>query len=613
MKRFIGTKRIAVGLAAVAALLAVFTVLAQSDSLSLSRSTIAGGAASSSGSGFQLSGTVGQLAASPSSGGPFTLQSGFWAGLADTTAPTDPTSLTSTSHSTSTWSNDSTVDVEFSGATDNVGVAGYSIEWSTSATTLPNTSVEVVQGNDPHSATSPALANGNSHYFHLRTCDATGNCTSTLHLGPFFVDTTPPAVIISVTDAEADNALESATVNFSATDTASGVASISYSVDGSPTTTVPGSSTSVVLASGTHTVDVFATDNAGNLSATENRTYKFSDNCPGVANADQTDTDSDGLGNACDPDDDNDGIGDTIDTAPLVSSSAFNDGTTFGSITDRGGWSVTIADLGSPDGVQASISGAGTMAKIVSCSNNVEVQLNAAGETANITCGSITVHAVVANTQIVVRTPPTGTPGKATTVKLNTGQTVTLGSPVTADPDNVGNIQVEILDESGNIIATLELAASQSVDIQLSDPGESVVIINLSAVPLLVTVHGQTLTLEPGESVTVTLRVAIDIKPGSDPNSINPKSKGNVPVALLSSSTFDAQTANRATVKFAGASALDIGQSPRDVNGDGLLDVVFHFSTQSLSLPAGTTEACLTGFTGAGVEFTGCDSVRLVK
>jgi hypothetical protein len=37
------------------------------------------------------------------------------------------------------------------------------------------------------------------------------------------------------------------------------------------------------------------------------------DNCPTVANPDQTDTDGDGQGNACDPDDDNDGVLDGVD------------------------------------------------------------------------------------------------------------------------------------------------------------------------------------------------------------------------------------------------------------------------------------------------------------
>ncbi|MBI2403384.1 MAG: hypothetical protein HYV20_11760 [Gemmatimonadetes bacterium] len=110
-----------------------------------------------------------------------------------------------------------------------------------------------------------------------------------------------------------------------------------------------------------------------------------------------------------------------------------------------------------------------------------------------------------------------------------------------------------------------------------------------------------------------TITVAIDIKPGSDPNSINRKSRGNVPVAVLSSATFDATTIDRSTVEFAGAPALSIGGGAEDVNGDGLPDVVFHFATQALVLPDGTTEACLSGDTTGGTSFQGCDAVRLVK
>ena len=49
------------------------------------------------------------------------------------------------------------------------------------------------------------------------------------------------------------------------------------------------------------------------------------DNCPRVANAGQTDTDSDGAGDACDNDDDNDGVADADDAYPLDANRSVDD------------------------------------------------------------------------------------------------------------------------------------------------------------------------------------------------------------------------------------------------------------------------------------------------
>jgi hypothetical protein len=49
-----------------------------------------------------------------------------------------------------------------------------------------------------------------------------------------------------------------------------------------------------------------------------------SDNCPAVANGDQTDTDGDGAGDACDSDDDNDGVPDSGDACQTVPGDAQN-------------------------------------------------------------------------------------------------------------------------------------------------------------------------------------------------------------------------------------------------------------------------------------------------
>jgi hypothetical protein len=104
--------------------------------------------------------------------------------------------------------------------------------------------------------------------------------------------------------------------------------------------------------------------------------------------------------------------------------------------------------------------------------------------------------------------------------------------------------------------------------------------------------------------------VDIDIKPCSDPNSINLKSKGVVPVAVLTSESFDASTVDPVTVLFAGASPLR--WTMEDVDLDGDMDLLFHFKTRELNLDPSSYEATLAGFTFGGAPILGTDSVRIV-
>jgi 2-keto-4-pentenoate hydratase len=66
-------------------------------------------------------------------------------------------------------------------------------------------------------------------------------------------------------------------------------------------------------------------------------------------------------------------------------------------------------------------------------------------------------------------------------------------------------------------------------------------------------------------------QVSIDIKPGSFPNSINPKSKGKTPVAILTTDSFDATTVDSSTVLFGatGNEAAPVHSALEDVDGDG--------------------------------------------
>jgi hypothetical protein len=106
------------------------------------------------------------------------------------------------------------------------------------------------------------------------------------------------------------------------------------------------------------------------------------------------------------------------------------------------------------------------------------------------------------------------------------------------------------------------------------------------------------------------LTVSIDVKPGSFPNSIQRRSNGRVPVAILGSGTFSVRAVNPATVTFAGAPAAS--PSVEDVNADGIDDLVLHFATQALQLGDGDTAATLSGFLYDGTPFSGRDSVRLI-
>ena len=113
----------------------------------------------------------------------------------DEIPPSDPTS-TSTSPPAGAWTSDNTVQVTWSGAADNLGgagLAGYSVEWNNIAMSTPDAIVDVAHTTDPHSTPSAPLADDNDWYFHLRTCDLAGNCTATVHAGPFWIDTTAPS------------------------------------------------------------------------------------------------------------------------------------------------------------------------------------------------------------------------------------------------------------------------------------------------------------------------------------------------------------------------------------------------------------------------------------
>lgn len=114
--------------------------------------------------------------------------------------------------------------------------------------------------------------------------------------------------------------------------------------------------------------------------------------------------------------------------------------------------------------------------------------------------------------------------------------------------------------------------------------------------------------------------VDIDIKPGSDSNTVNPKSNGKIPVAILSTKDFDAPSQvdqNSLTFGRTGdeQSLAFCNRRPKDVNHDGLKDdLVCHFYTQIAGFKCGDTEGILRGKTldGTPIAIEGRDSVKIV-
>ncbi len=137
--------------------------------------------------------------------------------------------------------------------------------------------------------------------------------------------------------------------------------------------------------------------------------------------------------------------------------------------------------------------------------------------------------------------------------------------------------------------------------------------IALLAIPVLAAIMIGA-TVAPADAGRVHI-VSIDIKPGSDPNSINTFANGVIPVAILGSDTFDVSDVDVTTLAFGPAGAAPThkaGGHLADVNDDGLTDLVSHYRTQETGIVFGDADTCLTGQTNDGTPLIGCDALNTV-
>jgi hypothetical protein len=110
------------------------------------------------------------------------------------------------------------------------------------------------------------------------------------------------------------------------------------------------------------------------------------------------------------------------------------------------------------------------------------------------------------------------------------------------------------------------------------------------------------------------VNVSIDVKPTSDPPAINPTSQGMIPVAVLSSPTFNATTIVISSLMFghSGTEHSVASCNIEDVNGDGLPDLLCLFETQKANFQAGDNMAILSGQMTNGTPIVGTDSIVVV-
>jgi hypothetical protein len=118
-------------------------------------------------------------------------------------------------------------------------------------------------------------------------------------------------------------------------------------------------------------------------------------------------------------------------------------------------------------------------------------------------------------------------------------------------------------------------------------------------------------------SGAVDVPVGIDIRPGTKLNNISLSRDRNIPVAILSTATFDAPgmvDTTSLTFGHAGTEkSLTTCDAPTDVNGDGRLDLVCHFTIKLSGFVMGDTQGFLKGGTLVGNTIHGSDLVKIIQ
>lgn len=219
------------------------------------------------------------------------------------------------------------------------------------------------------------------------------------------------------------------------------------------------------------------------------------------------------------------------------------------------------------------------------------------------------------------------------TIDVSTGEVVLIdgdsGDVVIVDGDNIdvstGDVVI-IDDDSGNVIIIdgdsddVVIVDGYEIDVSTGD----VVIIDGSEVDVIT---GDVVIVSPDDDDPTT--IYMDIKPGSCKNSINIKSKGVLPVAILGTSVLSVEDIDPVSIRLAGVAPLrssvedvatpEEGEGCNDYAPDGFDDLVLKFDTQEIVNALGEVADGKEGFlplTGTlhdGSKIQGEDAVIIKK
>ena len=181
---------------------------------------------------------------------------------------------------------------------------------------------------------------------------------------------------------------------------------------------------------------------------------------------------------------------------------------------------------------------------------------------------------------------------------------------------------VSVIETGTNAVVATIPVGDTPIDLAITPDGKLVYVTSIfsESVSVIDTASNTVIDTAPAgllpEGIAITpevmATVTIDIKPGNEQNRLNPATRGGIWIAIQSEGPLDVLQININTVGFGPLAAAAVGQGVRDVNNDGLPDLLLRFKVEQTGIACGDTEATLVGETLLGQQFAGTDVLETV-